>query len=148
MSMPGWLKAVLVIIAVVLIFVLWYFGLLTIIWTAISSFCAPLISSIVTWFNGLDLYGQLLTLGTAGYMVAPDAMDSLVSNVGDAMGDTAGGLLDLLGSVASGVVSSIFSNPLLLAATAVGIWYFFIRDDEEKDPAIGYSQPKLEGGMS
>jgi hypothetical protein len=86
-------------------------------------------------FASASLTTQLaLGLGAA-YLLAPEETSELVSEVAEVVGDVT---VDLIGAVASGVGSSLFSNPVV-AIAGVGLlaWWLWPSSDnstKEKEP--------------
>lgn len=80
------------------------------------------LSSGWTAFKGLETGTQLAILGGAAAVIAPEETADVIQSAADTV-------LDVVGTVLGGVGSALISSPWLLAAAAIGVWYFFIRDD-------------------
>lgn len=82
-------------------------------------------------FQGMSFWEATAAIVGASFLLDPEGTSEAIGTVIGAVGDAAS---DVAGSVTTGVVSALFSSPLLWIAAAVGV-YMLMSDDSEDTPS-------------
>lgn len=90
---------------------------------------------------GFAITGTVLLIAGIGmlvlaYIIDPEAASEVVGRAFQMVEDIAEGAAEVVGGVASSLVSSVASNPLALALIGGAIWYFWPDDDGVAETTI------------